>query len=99
MIGVLFARRSMAILPRVAEIFNGFLFKQYLQKTSTIVNDRTHKEAVHRNSNARNTMARGTHTQLLIGTVAAALMLTSCGGATSTPASTTTVARGDLIQS
>ena len=44
-------------------------------------------------------MARGIRTQLLIGTVAAALVLTSCGGATSTPASTTTVARGNLIQS
>ena len=42
-------------------------------------------------------MARGI--QLVAGAVIAALMLTSCGGTTTAPPATSTVTRGDLVQS
>src|SRR5215213_9678809 len=57
----------------------------------------THKRPAHRNNNMRKNMARGI--QLVAGAVIAALMLTSCGGTTATPAATSTVSRGDLVQS
>jgi HlyD family secretion protein len=41
----------------------------------------------------------GIRSRLFLGAVASALVLASCGSATSTPPSTTTVTRGDLVQS
>src|SRR6266545_3203264 len=57
----------------------------------------THTEPEHRNNNTRKNMARGI--QLVAGAVIAALMLTSCGGTTTAPPATSTVTRGDLVQS